>query len=199
LKLLRRAARLAASLHRLPIVPEAPTTVQMIVAETRGRCDRLRKRWPETAAMIEPLLATVEDASTLLDPAASAPVHGDLAAGQFVWTGDRLVLLDLDMFGYTDPAYDAGHFLAQLERRCLWDDALPAHSSEWLGCFRDTYLAAMPEVSPRNVSFYQGVTLLRKIYTIYRHPTPNRPQLVPRLVAQARAALEDVVSSGQLR
>jgi tRNA A-37 threonylcarbamoyl transferase component Bud32 len=196
-ELLRRAARLAANLHRLPVVPEPATTAQMFVAETQGRCDRLRRRWPETAALIEPLLAAIQDAATLLDPAEPAPIHGDLAAGQFLWTGDRLVLLDLDMFGYADPAYDAGHFLAQLERRCVWDRTLPAHADDWLACFRDAYLSAMPQVSPRNVSFYQGLTLVRKIYTIYRKQTADRARLAPQLAARARAALEDVVPSGQ--
>ena len=198
-ELLRRAARLAANLHRLPVVPEAATTAQMFVAETEGRCDRLRHRWPETAALIEPLRVAIQDAATRLDPAAPAPVHGDLAAGQFLWTGDRLVLLDLDMFGYTDPAYDAGHFLAQLERRCVWDRTLPAHADDWLACFRDAYLSAMPQVSPRNVSFYQGLTLVRKIYTIYRKQTADHARLAPQLAARARAALEDAVPSGQPR
>src|SRR5256885_2644031 len=63
-ELLRRAARLAATLHRLPVVPEPPTTAQMFVAETRGRCDRLQRRWPETAAIIEPLLVAIQDAPT---------------------------------------------------------------------------------------------------------------------------------------
>ena len=198
-ELLRRAARLAATLHRLPVVPEPVTTAQMFVAETQGRCDRLRHRWPETAAIIEPLLAAIQDAATLLDPAEPAPVHGDLAAGQFLWTGDRLVLLDLDMFGYTDPAYDAGHFLAQLERRSLWDRTLPAHADDWVACFRDAYVSAMPQVSPRNVSFYQGLTLVRKIYTIYRKQTADRARLAPQLAARARAALEDAVPSGQPR
>ena len=199
LELLRRAARLAANLHRLPVVPEPPTTAQMFVAEAEGRCDRLRRRWPETAALIDPLVVAIQDAAALLDPAEPAPVHGDLAAGQFLWTGDRLVLLDLDMFGYADPAYDTGHFLAQLERRCLWDRTLPAHADDWLACFRDAYLSAMPQVSPRNVSFYQGLTLVRKIYTIYRKQTADRARLAPQLAARARAALEDVVPSGQPR
>ncbi|HEY6169570.1 MAG TPA: phosphotransferase, partial [Verrucomicrobiae bacterium] len=112
-ELLRRAARLAARLHRLAIVPEQPTTAQMFVEEARARCERLRNRWPQTTRLIKPLVAALEKASTFLDDDDPAPVHGDMAAGQFLWTGDRLVLLDLDMFGYTDPAYDAGHFLAQ--------------------------------------------------------------------------------------
>jgi len=198
-ELLRQAARVAADLHGLAIVPEQLTTAEMIVAETRARCHRLRARWPDTALIVAPLMATLEEAVNFLDPADPAPVHGDMASGQFLWTGDRLVLLDLDMFGYTDPAYDAGHFLAQLARRCLWDRTLPAHADQWLACFRDAYLAAMRRVSPRNVAFYESVTFVRKIYTICRRQMPDRAQLVPQLVAQARVALEVVVSSGKSR
>jgi hypothetical protein len=192
--LLRRAARLAAGLHRLRLVPDDLTTAHMFVEEARARCDRLRRRWPQTAELIEPLTAALEEALPCLDPADPAPIQGDLAAGQFLWTGTQLVLLDLDMFGYADPAYDAGHFLAQLERRCLLDPTVRPHAREWLAAFRDTYLAAMPEVSPRNVSFYQGLTLVRKIYTICRRQPVEGPQLAPLLAGRARAALEAVRS-----
>src|SRR5438094_526762 len=84
-------------------------------------------------------------------------------------------------------------------RRCLWDRTLPAHADDWVACFRDAYLAAMPQVCPRNVSFYQGLTLVRKIYTVYRKQTPDWVQLAPQLAARARAALEDAVPSGQPR
>jgi len=193
-ELLRQAARLAADLHRLAIVPEKLTTAQMMVDETRARCDRLRHRWPQTTQLAEPLLADLQEAVTFLDPADPAPVHGDMAAGQFLCAGDRLVLLDLDMFGYTDPAYDAGHFLAQLARRCLFDPTVRAHRGQWLACFRDAYFAAMPKVSPRHVSFYRGLTLIRKIYTVCRRQPAEGPQLVPQLAARAEAALREAAS-----
>src|SRR5204863_7449624 len=66
-ELLRRAARLAANLHHLAVVPEPRTTAQMFVAEAEGRCNRLRRRWPETAALIDPLVVAIQDAATLLD------------------------------------------------------------------------------------------------------------------------------------
>jgi aminoglycoside phosphotransferase (APT) family kinase protein len=181
-------------LHRAPIVPEKPTTAQMIVDETRSRCERLRRRWPVAAPIIEPLMAALQETLVRLDAAEPAPVHGDLASGQFLWTGERLVLLDLDMFGYADPAYDVGHFLAQLERRCLSDPPLQAHASRWLACFRDSYLAQMPAVSPRNVTFYQGLTLVRKIYTICCKQTAEWPLLAPQLALRARAALQEAAS-----
>src|SRR6266513_857513 len=193
-ELLRRAARLTATLHRLGIVPEQPTTAEMLVAEARARYGRLHKYWPDTSQIIEPLLATLEGALSLLDPADPAPVHGDLAAGQFLWTGDRLVLLDLDMFGYADPAYDVGHLLAQLERRCLCHPALMAHADHWVACFRDAYLAEMPQVSPCNVAFYRSLTLVWKIYNVCRRQPADWPTLVPQFALRARAALDELVS-----
>lgn len=196
--LVRRAARVAADLHRLAIVPEAPTTPQQLLAETVARCDRLRGRWPDTARIIDPLQQALEEACGLLEPAEPAPVHGDLWPGQFVWTGDRLVLLDLDMFGYTDPAYDAGHFLAQVERCTVCAPTRPAQTDRWLAAFRSAYSTAMPMVSPRNVSFYCGLTLVRKIYTIRRTRPADWSKFVPTLAVRAHAALEDVASTARI-
>jgi len=183
------------------LVPEQPTGVDVVVADTRGRCDRMRRRWPATAAFVEPLMAIVEEAATCLDPTAPALVHGDLATGQFLWTGARLVLLDLDMFGYTDPAYDAGHFLAQLERRCLREGVEPTVAGQWLAAFRDAYLEAMPppRVSPRNMWFYHGITLVRKIYTLHRKQPPGWQRLVVHLIAQARTALQEAMPAAMER
>jgi hypothetical protein len=195
--LLRQAAEVAAHLHRRAVVPEDPTTAEMIVEATRARCDRLRRGWPETTPIIEPLVAFLEDALAVLDPALPAPVHGDMWAEHFLWTGDRLVLIDWDAFGYTDPAYDVGHFLAQLERRRLSEPILPAHAREWPACFRDAYLAVMPAVSPRNVSYYLGLTLIRKIYTVCRTQPQAAPRLVPQLAQRARAALLEAAGAGR--
>jgi len=52
----------------------------------------------------------------------------------------------------------------------------------------------MPTVSPRNVTFYRGLTLIRKIYTICRREPAQWPQLVPKLAERARAALQEVMS-----
>jgi len=193
-ELLRIAAGVAADLHRQPIVPEEATTAQMFVEQTRARCERLRNRWPQTSDLITPLIAALEAALPCLEPAEPATIHGDMASGQFLWTGERLVLLDLDMFGYTDPAYDAGHFLAQLERRCLLDLTVRAHMRQWLDAFHDAYLEAMPKVSARNVSFYRGLTLINKIYTICRREPVEGPALAPQLATHARAALEAAAS-----
>ena len=189
-ELFRQAACLTASLHRLPLAPESPTTPEQLIAQVAARCERLRRRWPDAAPVMEPMVSALADAVSSLDPAEPAPVHGDLWAGQFVWTGERLVLLDLDAFGYTDAAYDVGHFLAQLERGGLADPARAARADRLGATFFDAYRVSMPAVSARNVAFYRALTLARKIHTVRRTDPAGWPRLAVALARRARAALE---------
>jgi aminoglycoside phosphotransferase (APT) family kinase protein len=191
----RRAARLAAHIHGLPVVPEEETTVQMMLDEVTERCERLRTNWPANYPLVEPFPELLRAAATHLDPAPPALVHGDLATGQFLWNGKQLVLLDQDMFGYTDAAYDVGHFLAQQERRCLLDPEVRGHAEEWLGVFEEAYYDAMPRVSRRNVSFYRGLTFTRKVYTLCRRDPALASVEGPILAERARRYLEDVARS----
>lgn len=192
--LLAQAATILANLHSCAVVPEAPTTAQAIVDDTLDRCERLRQRWPGVGDLVQPLATTLCEVLPFLDAARPVPVHGDPSLRNFVWMGMRLVLLDLDMFGYTDPAYDAGHFLAQLQRWCLADSARRERAPQWLATFRDAYMTAMPAVASRNISFYHGLTLIRKMYTVCRKQEEGWPDLLPQLAAAVRRALQQVTS-----
>lgn len=193
-ELFQCAARLTASLHRSALVPEPPTTPEQLVALVGARYEWLRRRSPEAALVIGPLVSALAHAVSALDPAEPAPVHGDLWAGQFLWSGERLVLLDLDAFGYTDPAYDVGHFLAQQEREALVHPARAARAELLRSCFLDAYRTAMPTVSSRNVAFYRALTLARKIHTVRRIEPVRWPGLAAQLAGRARAALEEMAT-----
>ena len=190
-RLLRRAARMIAELHRLDWAPEPPTSAERLVEQTLARCT-------EPAALIAPLRAQLVEAMRHLDPTDPAPVHGDLGAGQFLLAGERLVLLDFDMLGYADPAYDAGHFLAQLERRVVVDGTPSAQGDRWLGAFQDAYLAAQPRVSLRNVAFYRALTLVRKMSTLRRRGVSGGG-VFHELARRASAALEQMAAPAAAR
>ena len=195
-ELLRQAARQVADLHCIPMFPGPPITSQMIVESTGEQCAVLLGRFPAIASIVEPLMEALREAAARLDPVTPALVHGDLAGGHFLWTGTRLLVIDFDTLCFSDPAYDIGHFLAQLERRGLTGKVNAGDAIQWSSCFRDAYLAAMPEVSPRNVSFYRGVTLVRKISTIYRREPERAAWLAPLIASGARAALKEVAAPG---
>jgi Phosphotransferase enzyme family len=181
-----------AHLHRAQVVPEAVTSAPTIVEAAVTRCERLSRRQPAVADMLAPLVDALQAALPCLAPALSTVVHGDVAPHHFLWDGHEMVLIDLDLYGYTDPAYDAGHFLAQVHRWCLSQPTLTARTPQVLATFRAAYHAMMPTVAVRNISFYYGLTLIRKIYTVCRQQPPRWPQLVAALIHAARAALENV-------
>jgi len=195
--LLREAARLAADVHRLPLTPERLTSAEMFVAEVVARCERLRTKWPEAAALVQPLMPLLQQAAACLEPAEATLVHGDLSPGQFVWTGERLVLLDLDSFGYADPAFDVGHFLAQVERRSIVDLTVRPLTRAWLTCFEDAYLQAMPRVSPRNIAFYRGLTLVSKMYTVRRREATYWQGPLSLLAVHAQTVFEEVINAAE--
>jgi len=196
-ELLREAALLTAEIHRLPLVPERLTTAEMIVEEVIARCGRLVGKWPETSSLVEPLMVELQQAATCLEPAEPAPVHGDLSPGQFVWTGERLVLFDLDSFGYTDPAYDVGHFLAQVERRSIVDFTVRPLTRAWLSHFEDAYLKQMPRVSRRNIAFYRGLILVAKMYTIRRREPTYWEGPLSLLATHAHTVFEEVITAAE--
>lgn len=187
-QLLAAAAAALATLHGSAVAPEAPTPAATILAATRARGERLCRKWPEAADLVRPLLLRLAEIVPVLDAALPVLVHGDAAPEHFLWASRGPVLLDLDMFGCTEAAYDVGHFLAQLERLCLSHPRLAPRASASVATFRDAYLAVMP-VSARNIAFYHGLSLTRKLSTVRRLKPQGWTQLVPILAARARSAL----------
>lgn len=195
IELLEHAATALAHLHQSGVIPEAPTTAQSIIDLALERCETLHERWPAATEIMGPLMDAARKALPYLDPAAPAVAHGDLTPDQFLWNSRHVTLLDMDMFGYTDPAYDVGYFLAQLHRWCLRHPALAARLPEVLETFRLAYLTAMPGVSPRNISFYYGLTLLRKLYTVRRQQPADWLCTVAVLAQDALIAIQAVKPS----
>ena len=190
--LLARIPSVLAQLHQAEVRPEAATTAQAHLDEVLRKCKQVCKRWPAAAATVRPLMAALQEALPLLDPAAPALVHGDMKPEHCMWNGGHVSLIDLDSFRYTDPAYDAGRFLAVLHRQCLHHPALMARVPEMLAIFRDAYLTAVPAVSARNIAFYYALTFARKIRCdLYHLQVPaNWPQVVATYAHYAMSALQ---------
>lgn len=190
---LARLHRAGWELRAMP-EPEPETSAARIVAVSLARCERLSARWPEPEVVetVRPLMAGLQAALPLLAPARPTLVHGDPGPGNFLWDGARWVLLDLDMFGYTDPAYDIGYLLAQVLRRCLENPPLDARAPELLAALRGAYLAAMPEVAERTITFFYALTLVRKLYTVRKQQAEGWREVFAALARHADAALREV-------
>src|ERR687887_333988 len=114
--LLARIPSVLAQLYQAEALPEAATTAQAHLDKILTKCEKVCKGWPAAAGTVQPLMAALQEALPLLDPTPPTLVHGDINADHCLWNGRHVTLIDLDSFCYTDPAYDAGCFLARLHR-----------------------------------------------------------------------------------
>jgi aminoglycoside phosphotransferase (APT) family kinase protein len=189
---LARIPSVLAHLYRAPVLPEAAMTPQTLLDEVLRKYGKVCTRWPATATRVQPLMAALQEALPLLDPAPSALVHGDLNPDHCLWNGRHVTLIDPDNFRYTDPAYDAGYFLAVLHRQCLHHPALMPHVSQMLVTFRAAFLRAVPAVSTRNISFYYALTFARKMYRDLAYPqvAADWPRIVESYAHCAMSALQ---------
>ncbi len=196
---LARAPRPLAELHASRIVPEAPTTAHNMVQATVERWERHyhHKRIPEARQVVEPLTDLLQAALPHLSPSSPTLVHGDPAPGNFLLDDNQWRLLDLDSYGYADPAYDAGYLLARLEHECLLLPGFEARASELVARMHSACLDAMPDLSVPHIAFFYGMTLIRKVLSQYLHtPAAERnarwDRNVAHVVARATNALNAV-------
>jgi aminoglycoside phosphotransferase (APT) family kinase protein len=167
-------------------------TSQTLLDDVLKKCKKVCKRWPAAAGTVQPLMAALQEALSLLDPAPPALVHGDLHTNNCLWNGRHMTLIDLDCFRYTDPAYDAGYFLAMLQRKVLHRPALMARAPEMLATFRAAFVRAVPAASARNIAFYYALTLARLIYKDLGslHVPAEWPRIVEPSAHYAMSALQ---------
>ncbi|WP_080404669.1 phosphotransferase family protein [Burkholderia ubonensis] len=193
----RHAPRTLAQLHAIPVVPEAATPTQAIAKFTVERWALRYQRFPDAREPISRLADMLLAALPRLRPSLPTLVHGDAGPANFLLDGERWLLLDLDTYGYADPAYDAGYFLAKLEYEWLGSPLLRARAPDLVATMRDACIDAMPEAAAGNVAFFYAMTLIRKVLARQFKVAPAERSAgwsrdVAHVVAGATAALNDV-------
>jgi hypothetical protein len=190
-----RIPSVLARLYRAQVRPEAATTPQTLLDEVLTRCETVCQGRPAAAGTVQPLMAALQAGLSFLDPAPPVLVHGDLKLGHCFWNGRHVTLIDLDRFCYTDPAYDAGLFLARLHRKCLHHPALMPRAPQMLATCRTAFLSALPAVSARNIAFYYALHFAREICRNLR--SLQVPAAWPRVIASyAPCALSALQTDG---
>jgi macrolide-specific efflux system membrane fusion protein len=191
------APQTLAQLHAARIAPEAPATAQKMVRFTGQRWALYCERFPEARKLAMPLVDSLQAALRHLERSSAVLVHGDPGPRNFLLDGERWLLLDLDAYGYADPAHDVGCLLARLEDECLAAPAFEKQTEQLLSGMRDSCLQAMPDVSGRNVDFFYALALIRGVLTrLVEVPAAERDahwsELAAHVVERARAALSAV-------
>ncbi|GMQ80383.1 MAG: hypothetical protein BMS9Abin04_365 [Planctomycetia bacterium] len=117
---------------------------------------RLRKR-------IARLLEACTQLAGELPVAASCGIHRDFYPDQVLVDGQRLYLVDFDLYCRGDPALDAGNFAGHLIELGLRRFGDPNRLRPVERAFVERFLALSPDTAPAAVDIYTTLTLARHV------------------------------------
>lgn len=189
--------RAMAALHAAPVRVESVRTPAAELASLRPKLSEVAAAFPSEVEALRRMQDELECVAPR-DPVTPAFLHGDCGLAQLLWTGSRVVVLDLDDCARGDPALDLGNLFTQLRRLTLRKPGkLPAYAS-----LRHAILDAYRRVSPGDpdlffrVAWYERLALLRKIHSLACDRTRPRHQ-GPEAVARRKAEALNLVAVAQ--
>jgi aminoglycoside phosphotransferase (APT) family kinase protein len=170
------AAELVHQLHRAAVPAERVHTLADEVRILHERLAIVAEHHPGW----EPRLTRILDAVDGLAATIPAPsdrltgIHRDFYADQVLVDGDRLILLDFDLYCAGDPALDIGNFAAHIIEQSLREHGRPAALVGRERAFVDRYLTLAGVEQRRAVEAYTTLSLVRHIWISTRIAERNR-------------------------
>ena len=160
------APRIAAIAHTLlqsGILPQRRHTLTDELAILAQRLTQVGQDFPQWARRLDRIYAQCAALSQSLPEGKACGIHRDFYSDQVLVSGDRLYLLDLDLYCEGSPALDIGNFIAHLTEqglRTLGDpDAFLARETAITAAFCSLTSPDLAEA----IAVYKTLTLVRHI------------------------------------
>lgn len=150
--------------------------------------DRVSAAHPDWRFRLERLKLCAE---IVAKPLASRPrcgIHRDFYADQVIVDGDRLWLLDFDLYCQGDPALDLGNFIAHVTEQSLRLFGHPAALAPVEQAIERRYVALAGESMRPAIRAYALLTLMRLVYISLLHDTRRHLTETLLSVCEIRAA-----------
>jgi hypothetical protein len=187
LNLPKRVAEAAVKIHRANVATE----------KKHGMADELRilkecfaavtQQRPEFAARLENLFSNCERAAASLTNRPGVGIHRDFYADQILSNGDRLTILDFDLYCHGDPALDIGNFIGHLTEQALRLHHNSTALEKAESALRERFLEISGTEHARAVDVYTNLTLARHIFLSAKFP--QRSHLTEPLLELCEARL----------
>jgi hypothetical protein len=152
------------------------------------------KAHPHAASSIAGLIDAAGRVGSMLPSPAWCPSHRDFYADQVLVSGDRLFLIDFDLFCEADPGLDVGNFLGHVTEHAIRVHGTADALAGFERALEDRFVARAGEGIRPAVRVYAALTLARHVYLCTR--SAERAPFMPALLAQARERLDRIAAEG---
>ena len=158
-----RIAEAVHTLHRSGPPPRRRHTMADELAILHERLPRVAEQHPRWTRRIARLLDACDRLGETTPEPHLAPIHRDFYPDNVLVDGERLYLLDLDLYCEGDPAVDAGNFIAHLTEQSLRLLGDPDALRDREAAFEDAFVARAGEAARPAVRAYTLLTLARHV------------------------------------
>ena len=180
------AARAIAEFHQLDVVaPQRSFAEDM--ARLRAAQEVLTSARPDLADEISGIVQAV---ALGLESAPSSLIHGDLKPDHILIDGDRVALIDFDLYGAADPVIDIAHLLAFLGKPQERSRSRRAETEDVGQIFVDEYFRHVPDSWRTRLPLHHAMTSIYRAVSVCRRRGANHQHLVVDVLREGRAFLE---------
>jgi len=185
-----RIARAVAGLHGTALALAPSMNRATLQADIERAAATLIAAAPTAAGDVQSLASDLERRIGSVDLAPRATLHGDLHSKNILMDARRVHLIDLDRLGSGPALAELGSLLAELVLR----DCLAGRSLDWSrisGVATEYSFASSARIDVGDLGWQVAAALLReRAYRCVTSLKPGRLEILPALLAAARAALE---------
>ena len=177
-----------AKLHRAGIPACKRHTPADEIRILQERLPRVLHSYPQWEKRIEHILQASAALVEMLPQRPTTGIHRDFYPDQVLVSGQRLYLLDLDLYCQGDPALDIGNFIAHLSEQSLRQFGHADAFGEQEAALVNAFCQGNGTVNRQAINTYKTLTLVRHIYISTRHAN-RRANTAPLLnLCEARLA-----------
>jgi hypothetical protein len=161
--LVQRIAEAASKLHRAGVATKRRHTMADEVRILREHLSRLAQAEPRWAERLERLLDASQRLGAAVPEPASCGIHRDFYPDQVIVDGQRLHLIDFDLYCEGDPSLDIGNFLGHLIEHSLRTLGDPGALAKLEWAMEERFLELGDGASRLALRAYATLTLVRHI------------------------------------
>jgi len=168
--LARRIAEAAHKLHRAPVPTPTRHSMEDELRILHECLPTMAVHQPGLEQRLNRILVAADRVGAATPEPITCGIHRDFYQDQVIVDGERLHLVDFDLFCSGDPALDVGNFMGHLTEQSLRTSGDPAALADVERAMEDRFVELAGEATRPAVQAYTTLTLVRHVYLSTRFP-----------------------------